>query len=583
MQLQHPTSDWLSLSWDRSTQAGLRQRQLPEHITLSTSELKQRKWSATNVINAVETYALPLFNQMFAHSDSRLILTDNEGVVLASWGQPRFKERLLEIALDSGACWQEKYKGTNAIGTALVEAKPVSIIGKQHFIHQHQFISCSASPIFNHQGELIAILDITSEQRHHDLSTQVLVQNMVQLIENHLLCAIPHSAERINIACEQHLLHSGWQGVLITDESGKVLAHNHIASQLLNVPTAVGLSVDRVLSDVASSLVIEHQSLTLKPGKLTRNYYASCELHFGDSRIEQAWQFANKVIDKEISILIHGETGVGKGEFVKALHRNSRRAQQPLVLVNCGAIAKELIESELFGYVGGAFTGANSKGYKGKIRQADKGILFLDEIADMPLEAQSRLLHVLQDKTVVPLGSNESHQVDIQIIAATHKDLQQQVANGEFRQDSHYRLQGLVLTLPALRERQDQAELIEHIHAKYRLQQQVIAPQLLDILQRYRWPGNIRELDNMLKVSCLLASDEPVLQLEHVPGHISQCLTTNDAQTTETTTPDMKTTLDTKLLDTYQATQGNISQTSRLLGISRNTIYRKLKSLGILH
>lgn len=254
-----------------------------------------------------------------------------------------------------------------------------------------------------------------------------------------------------------------------------------------------------------------------------------------------------------------------------------------MVLVNCGAIAKELIESELFGYVGGAFTGANSKGYKGKIRQADKGILFLDEIADMPLEAQSRLLHVLQDKTVVPLGSNESHQVDIQIIAATHKDLQQQVANGEFRQDLYYRLQGLVLTLPALRERQDQAELIEHIHAKYRLQQQVIAPQLLDILQRYRWPGNIRELDNMLKVSCLLASDEPVLQLEHVPGHISQCLTTNDAQTTETTTPDMKTTLDTKLLDTYQATQGNISQTSRLLGISRNTIYRKLKSLGILH
>jgi sigma-54 dependent transcriptional regulator, acetoin dehydrogenase operon transcriptional activator AcoR len=589
MQIQYPTSDWLALSWDRSSQAGLKQRYLPDHVTLSNIELKERKWSANKLINAIETYALPLFNQIFAHSDSRLILTDSEGVILSSWGQPRFKERLLQIALDSGACWQEQFKGTNAIGTALVEEKPISIIGMQHFIYQHQFISCSASPIFDHQGDIIGILDITSEQHQHDLSTQVLLQNMVQLIENHLLCEIPHSAERINIACEKTLLNSGWQGVLITDETGKILAHNHIASQLLDQTSVVGRSMDSLLTQIPNNLVIEHHPLNKQSRFSRRNFSESCELHFGDIHVEQAWQFANKVIDKDIAILIHGETGVGKGEFVKALHRRSNRSQNPLVIVNCGAIPKDLIESELFGYVSGAFTGANTKGYQGKIRLADKGTLFLDEIADMPLEAQSRLLHVLQDKVVVPVGSNRSEEVNIQIIAATHKNLDQQVAKGEFRQDLYYRLQGLLLTLPPLREREDRVELIRHIHRKHRLHQQEICPKLIDILQHYTWPGNIRELDNMLKVSCLLASDEPILQLEHIPGHVTKCLvgpmlgTSRADENIEHTIQDLKSTLDSKLVSTYQATQGNISKTSRLLGISRNTIYRKLKSLGVLN
>jgi transcriptional regulator of acetoin/glycerol metabolism len=583
MQIQHPTSDWLATSWDRSSEAGLKQRRLPDHVKLSVTELKERTWAATHLIKAVENYALPLFNQIFAHSDSRLLLTDPDGVILSSWGQPRFKERLLDIALESGACWQERIKGTNAIGTAIIESRPVTIIGKQHFIFQHQFISCSANPIFNHYGELIGILDITSDHQIHDISTQALVQNMVQLIENHLLCDIPHSATRINIACEKTLLNSGWQGVIITDDSGTVLAHNQIASQLLARPSVIGHKIDELFAYSPQNLVFEKLQLTASKNQHS-SLSASTELHFGDPRIEQAWQQANKLIDKDISLLILGETGVGKSEFVKALHKQSTRKHKPLVSVNCGAIPKDLIESELFGYAAGAFTGANSKGYQGKIRQAEKGILFLDEIADMPLEAQTRLLHVLQDKVVVPVGSNQSYPVDTQIIAATHKNLEQLVAQGAFRQDLFYRLNGLIIELPSLRERDDQEALIIHIHNKYKLHQQTLSPSLIDLLKQYHWPGNIRELDNILKVSSLLASDEPILKVGHVPSHIRTSLTQQirGEIDDENSTVNLKITLDSQLLSTYNSTQGNISKTSRMLGISRNTIYRKLKSLKMI-
>ncbi|MCA2453923.1 sigma 54-interacting transcriptional regulator, partial [Vibrio alginolyticus] len=190
-----------------------------------------------------------------------------------------------------------------------------------------------------------------------------------------------------------------------------ILAHNQVASQLLAQQNVIGQSLEHILSIQSADhpFVFTTKPLTDKKVK-SRSVTASNDLHYGDSTVEHCWQQANRVIDKDISLLILGETGVGKNEFVKALHKNSQRKTGPLVSVNCGALPKDLVESELFGYVAGAFTGANSKGYQGKIRQAHKGILFLDEIADLPLEAQSRLLHVLQDKTVLPVGSNQSVQ-----------------------------------------------------------------------------------------------------------------------------------------------------------------------------
>lgn len=586
MELQHITNNnWLSTSWDRSKQAGLKQRRRPDDIRVTSAFLQDRRHQLNFLIDAVKQFALPLFNQLFAHSDSRLILTDADGVIIGSWGQPKFREKLTEIALSSGACWQEKLKGTNAIGTALVEAKPVSVIGDQHFIQHHRFISCSASPIFDHLGNLMGVLDITSEEKKHDFSTQVLVQNMVQQVENQLLNQIPQGHIRVDLACEKGLLSSGWQGIIIANEEGQILAHNQVASQLLDQPNVIGQSLDSILDNSLSrqSLVFKTQPLS-ESKTSSRSLSASNDLHYGDTMVEHCWQQANRVIDKDISLLILGETGVGKNEFVKALHKNSQRKSGPLVSVNCGALPKDLVESELFGYVSGAFTGANSKGYQGKIRQAHNGILFLDEIADLPLEAQSRLLHVLQDKTVLPVGSNQTIQVDTQIIAATHKDLELLIEQGAFRQDLYYRLNGLIVELPRFEERNDKQALIENIHRHHSDSEQTICPHLLSLMMTYVWPGNLRELDSLIKVSSLMAQGETQLELSHVPNHLAKKLshTSMIEDVSVPKTKDMRSTVEDKLVKTYQANQGNISKTSRMLGLSRNTIYRKLKSLGML-
>ncbi|EMQ2219771.1 sigma-54-dependent Fis family transcriptional regulator [Vibrio parahaemolyticus] len=585
MELQHISdNNWLSTSWIRSEQAGLKQRRRPEDIRVTPATLQDRRHQLNFLLETVTQFALPLFNQLFAHSDSRLILTDADGVIIGSWGQPKFREKLTEIALSSGACWQEKVKGTNAIGTAIIEAKPVSVIGDQHFIQHHRFISCSANPIFDHLGHLIGVLDITSEQKKHDFSTQVLVQNMVQQVENQLLNLIPQGHIRVDLACEKGLLNSGWQGIIIANEGGQILAHNQVASQLLAQQNVIGQSLDDILSIQSADhpFVFKTKPLTDKKVK-SRSVTASNDLHYGDSTVEHCWQQANRVIDKDISLLILGETGVGKNEFVKALHKNSQRKTGPLVSVNCGALPKDLVESELFGYVAGAFTGANSKGYQGKIRQAHKGILFLDEIADLPLEAQSRLLHVLQDKTVLPVGSNQSVQVDTQIIAATHKDLDSLVSEGLFRQDLYYRLNGLIIELPRFEERDDKQQLIENIHRRHAESKQQLCPHLLSLMLSYSWPGNLRELDSLIKVSALMAQGEETLELAHVPTHLSKKLSqAQDVATAAEPTLKLRATVEDKLLKTYQANQGNISKTSRMLGVSRNTIYRKLKSLGIL-
>ncbi|MFH4600357.1 sigma-54-dependent Fis family transcriptional regulator [Vibrio diabolicus] len=585
MELQHISdNNWLSTSWSRSEQAGLKQRRRPDDIRVTPATLQDRRHQLNFLLETVTQFALPLFNQLFAHSDSRLILTDADGVIIGSWGQPKFREKLTEIALSSGACWQEKVKGTNAIGTAIVEAKPVSVIGDQHFIQHHRFISCSANPIFDHLGHLIGVLDITSEQKKHDFSTQVLVQNMVQQVENQLLNLIPQGHIRVDLACEKGLLNSGWQGIIIANEDGQILAHNQVASQLLAQQNVIGQSLDDILSIQSDEhpFVFKTKPLTEKKVK-SRSVTASNDLHYGDSTVEHCWQQANRVIDKDISLLILGETGVGKNEFVKALHKNSQRKTGPLVSVNCGALPKDLVESELFGYVAGAFTGANSKGYQGKIRQAHKGILFLDEIADLPLEAQSRLLHVLQDKTVLPVGSNQSVQVDTQIIAATHKDIENLVSEGLFRQDLYYRLNGLIIELPRFEERDDKQQLIENIHRRHAESEQQLCPHLLSLLLSYSWPGNLRELDSLIKVSALMAQGEETLELAHVPTHLSKKLSqAQDVTTATEPTLKLRATVEDKLLKTYQANQGNISKTSRMLGVSRNTIYRKLKNLGIL-
>ncbi|MDL2195948.1 sigma-54-dependent Fis family transcriptional regulator [Shewanella algae] len=597
MTLKTHSQSWLSASWQRCQGAGLNPAAIPDELRLNTAALDERRQRHGRLLQAVEHSALPLFNQLMGRTQSRLILSDPQGFVLHHWGVSHYSQKLANIALDTGVNWLEQYKGTNAIAAALSERQCVSVIGEQHFIKSHRFMSCTASPLFSPDGELLGALDITSEQQIHTPKTAILVSSLAQQLELALLCRLPGAAVRLDLAPQQALLHSGWQGVLVLDLDGRVLGANPMARQLLKginlgqIHQALSPQVlSRGSGRLQQGLVFRTQALELpqntKPvvrANLNRENRES-NASFKEPRLEQAWQQARKVLARNIPLLILGETGVGKEQFVKQLHVQSARHQQPFVAVNCAAIPAELVESELFGYQAGAFTGASRQGYVGKIRQAHQGSLFLDEIGEMPLAAQSRLLRVLQEREVVPIGSNQAHSVDIQVIAATHMDLPALVQQGAFRADLYYRLNGLQVTLPALRQRSDLRRLIHKLHQRYRVRPQSLCPVLEQRLLQYHWPGNLRELDNLMQVACLMAEEFPELNWQTLPESLQQTLgTAEEAMAGLAPAPgnNLHSQMQTQIRDTWLACNGNVSEAARRLGISRNTLYRKLKALAL--
>ncbi|MCE9792297.1 sigma-54-dependent Fis family transcriptional regulator [Shewanella indica] len=599
MTLKTHSQSWLSASWQRCQGAGLNPAAIPDELRLNTAALDERRQRHGRLLQAVEHSALPLFNQLMGRTQSRLILSDPQGFVLQHWGVSRYSQKLANIALDTGVNWLEQYKGTNAIAAALSERQCVSVIGEQHFIKSHRFMSCTASPLFSPDGELLGALDITSEQQIHTPKTAILVSSLAQQLELALLCRLPGAAVRLDLAPQQALLHSGWQGVLVLDLGGRVLGANPMARQLLK-----GINLGQI-HQALSPQVLSRGSGRLQQGLVFRTQALEQPQHtkpvvrasqsresqsressaaFKEPRLDQAWQQARKVLVRNIPLLILGETGVGKEQFVKQLHVQSSRHQQPFVAVNCAAIPAELVESELFGYQAGAFTGASRQGYVGKIRQAHQGTLFLDEIGEMPLAAQSRLLRVLQEREVVPIGSNQAHSVDIQVIAATHMDLPALVQQGAFRADLYYRLNGLQVTLPALRQRSDLRRLIHKLHQRYRVRPQSLCPVLEQRLLQYHWPGNLRELDNLMQVACLMAEEFPELNWQTLPESLQQTLVaTEETVTGLVPAPgnSLHRQMQTQIRDTWLACNGNVSEAARRLGISRNTLYRKLKALAL--
>lgn len=599
MTLKTHSQSWLSASWQRCQGAGLNPAAIPDELRLNTAALDERRQRHGRLLQAVEHSALPLFNQLMGRTQSRLILSDPQGFVLQHWGVSRYSQKLANIALDTGVNWLEQYKGTNAIAAALSERQCVSVIGEQHFIKSHRFMSCTASPLFSPDGELLGALDITSEQQIHTPKTAILVSSLAQQLELALLCRLPGAAVRLDLAPQQALLHSGWQGVLVLDLDGRVLGANPMARQLLK-----GINLGQI-HQALSPQVLSRGSGRLQQGLVFRTQALEQPQHtkpvvrasqsresqsressaaFKEPRLEQAWQQARKVLARNIPLLILGETGVGKEQFVKQLHVQSSRHQQPFVAVNCAAIPAELVESELFGYQAGAFTGASRQGYVGKIRQAHQGSLFLDEIGEMPLAAQSRLLRVLQEREVVPIGSNQAHSVDIQVIAATHMDLPALVQQGAFRADLYYRLNGLQVTLPALRQRSDLRRLIHKLHQRYRIRPQSLCPVLEQQLLQYHWPGNLRELDNLMQVACLMAEESPELNWHTLPESLQQTLGAAEEMVTGLAPApgnNLHRQMQMQIRDTWLACNGNVSEAARRLGISRNTLYRKLKALAL--
>jgi len=602
-------------SWSRCRAFGLNHQSAPAFDQLPAEGIAQLLESQHSLVQTTHQEVLPYYENILSNSNCLIMLADNQGQVLTSWGTQRFIEPSLTRGFSAGASWLEHCSGTNAIGTALACEQAVHIEHDEHFLKANRFMTGSAAPIFDAERKVIAVLDVSSDSYLPPSHTLGMVKMMSQTVENRLILNLFHGQHfQLTFNTGLNNLDSQWAGLLIIDESGQVLSANRRADNLLGIRLS-RVSVESLFNVSLLELLNQPEGLPFALQTRGRNRFQCLlkrpkqapiqprlfsesksadpksavadakpatislkTLHFGDSRVEKAVRQAERLLEKDIPLLIHGETGVGKEVFVKALHQASSRHKQAFIAVNCAAIPAELVESELFGYEKGAFTGANQKGSIGLIRKADKGTLFLDEIGDMPLPTQARLLRVLQERCVQPVGSSELFAVDIRIISATNRSLREQVQLGRFREDLYYRIGGLTLELPPLRERSDKQALFKRLWEQHREPSQWagLSDEVLELFSRHPWPGNLRQVSSVMQVALAMAEEQPV-RPEHLPDDFFVDLEMEPVEAPEPLGVDLN---DAQALNReLKAAGGNISHLARRLGVSRNTLYKRLRHL----
>ncbi|NWA26593.1 sigma-54-dependent Fis family transcriptional regulator [Pseudomonas gingeri] len=554
-------------------------------------------------------------HQQLSGAGHAVLLTDARGVILNCVTAPAERKIFERAGLWLGADWSEACEGTNGIGTCLVERQSLTIHQDEHFRGRHTGLTCSASPVFDPQGELMAVLDVSSARpevsRQSQFHTMALVNLSAKMIEscyflrhydNHWLLRFHLQAESVGLFSE---------GLLAFDGEGRISAVNQSALNLLGqgrsgllgqpVEAFFDCSLDELLGRASAQAsaswplrsrdgralfaVLRGQSrsvpkvLVPAPAALARPKLSNICL--GDPALQTDFRRALRVFERDVPLLINGETGSGKEAFAKAVHQASQRADKAFVALNCAAIPESLIESELFGYRGGSFTGARKEGMRGKLQQADGGTLFLDEIGDMPLALQTRLLRVLEDRQVVPIGG-EPEAVNVRIISATHRNLMNRVGDGSFREDLYYRLNGLEVGLPALRERSDKSQLLDFLLAEEAGEQQVLIDAgARQALLAFEWPGNVRQMRTVLRTLAALCEDGRI-GLEDLPALIRQARPSLVVVAVdEPSAHPLEDAERQALLNALEQQRWHMTHTAEQLGVSRNTLYRKLRKHGI--
>jgi len=644
-----PDLQVIERSHQRSSSYGLARGQQPDLDSLSRADLVQTLEANQTLSGHARPVMETLYDQI-RNTHSMVILSDAEGTILHTLGDSDFLAKADRVALGPGGRWSEQLRGTNAIGTALHEQKPTTVHAQQHFLDANRFLTCSAAPIFDHRGQVLGVLDVSGECGSFHKHTMALVRMSAQMIENHLLAGSFPDCITLHFHSRAEFVGTLVEGIVSFTPGGRFLAANRSAQFQLGLTLAALQShTFASLFGVPLSLLFEHHrkaasgllELCLHNGirihgraelRLRDQHFQNAReavidapqalpgmpaarpavtrpqphqargglqaLDTGDARMSTIIAKLRKVIDRDIPVLITGETGTGKEWLAQAIHRDSARLRAaharggaaPFVAVNCSAIPENLIEAELFGYDDGAFTGARRKGALGKIAQAQGGTLFLDEIGDMPLALQGRLLRVLQERVVTPLGSQRVIPVDFALVCATNQPLREMAARHAFREDLYYRINGLQVMLPALRERSDLAGLIDRI-----LEQEggIAAPhfdaQALALLQASRWPGNLRQLSNLIRTALAMADGEAWIGVEHLPDDFLEEASPLPAASmpASTANEDMRDSSLSMHDNEWAAIEralrthdGNVSAAAKALGVSRNTLYRRFKSRG---
>ncbi|MEA9391199.1 sigma-54-dependent Fis family transcriptional regulator [Acerihabitans sp. TG2] len=607
-------------SWQRCVEFhGLDPSRMQEARILPSNELREYRENLEE-FRRIAHHGLGVLYKQIAAAGYVVLLTDANGITVDYLGDGNAEISLRRAGLFLGAQWSEAWAGTCAVGTALATGKALTVHQADHFDATHIPLTCTAVPLFDPQGQLNAVLDISALTSPQSKSSQQLALQIAKLYAHQIENAWFEYRHRtdwvLKLSPASPFVEVSPDFLIAFDASGKVVGHNHRAQRMLEKElgrvtpspysrsTLLGMPIEQLFNTSVDSLPDWLASANGRQGTLERInsgevlYVTAVQparrparhimttpaalpaplaaLSGGDRALQQQLQRAARLLPAPLHLVVHGETGCGKEYFAKAFHQASDRRSQPFIAVNCAAIPPMLIESELFGHLPGSFSGAGNKAKQGLIQAADGGTLFLDEIGDMPLEMQTRLLRVLAEQEVLPVGASRPVPVNIRVISASHHALDQLVDQGRFRADLFYRLQGARISLPPLRSRSD----LDWLIGKLLGGKAELSANARQRLHQHGWPGNLRELKNVLDYAAAIcdggrieASDLPDGIGEHaaaislLPGALPE-------------SADMPP--EGQLLMQYLRTaRWNHSAVARQLGISRMTLYRRMQRFGI--
>lgn len=651
--LHEQTNDVVTRSWSRClNEYRLHPDKLRKPAIIGREALEERRARQADVIDCAR-YEMTTLYQQLADSESAVVLTDTDGVIVHMVTSTEFAAEMGPLGLCAGGMWSETEAGTNGMGTCLAAAAPISVRREDHFFTQYTQLTCSAVPVYDPSGHIAAVLDVSSRSSMMQQHLLVLLGMTARMIENRLIDRQFRNAHPLHFHSRPEFVYTLHEGKLAVGDDGRILAANRSALFQLGLTSMDEIRSRRIEDLFQTSLEDMLQRSTQSSFHPVVTFRANAALRFfavarrpatdaapvrtlssttpaaspagrlaprlavvrpavaptfKDTRLSTHLETARRVIARQTPVLLCGETGSGKEVFARAVHEASPHATGAFVAINCASLPETLIESELFGYRAGAFTGAQRAGRRGKILQADGGTLFLDEIADMPLDLQARLLRVLDERQVTPLGTEDTHAVDFQLISASHQRLPELVREGRFREDLYYRLSGIELQLPALRERSDKRDLIHSVLQAEGGGESSLGAEAERLLMDYAWPGNIRQLRHVLRTAAALADGKTITR-EHLPAlHESTAPPAApaapavpvslawsraaggevpaDAAAADNAAPPLKlnpiqANERQVLLQMLEQHRWNVSNVAKALDVSRNTLYRKLHKLHI--
>lgn len=626
-------------SWERCKNMKLDPYASPNRVCLSPSELEERL-EKNRLLIEVATPFLETLAESVKTSGFRIDLLDKELFILRQYGEDKAIREAAEHGSKPGVNRSESTSGTNAINLAAYLQRPVQLVGPEHYNVNLHYWTCSAVPILSPTKELLGVINIAghfSLLHKHTLGMVIAIGKVIEqtIQQRQLMEALEISNQYLN-----NVIHAVSDGLIVVNANNIITTLNRAASNLLGVDavSALGEPVDNVLGPanpftevLRSGKPIVNREIMLKTKKghtqffigtlepvttkqglegvigvlkplssakgFVKNvaglkaYFSFADLIGNSPEFQRAVQLAKQAAELPTTVLLQGESGTGKELFAQAIHNASPFKNGPFVALNCAAIPGELVESELFGYESGAFTGAKKEGRPGKFELAEGGTIFLDEISSMSLNVQAKLLRVLQTKTIMRVGGVTEIPVNVRLICATNRDLWTQVEEGSFREDLFYRINVLTIVIPPLRERiEDIPLLVEHFCSKLSQRLGVsfqVDPKVYEVLTNYQWPGNVRELENLVERSAILALTRGSQRIEvsdviTYPGlRDSHKQSQQENKEMSISGYSLKEMESTAIRGALKICKGNVSQAARLLGVHRSTLYRKLKLYGV--